>query len=377
MARSVVGRARRRRWALVVVVAAVLLAVSAVVAALPTPVDPVEPGRLRELMMRSEEVPHQGYAESNAMLGVPDLPNLAEVTSLLNGRTRIRSWYDSPSRWRFDVLSVAGERDVYRTPSGELVWDYGANLLIALAGEAPVRLPRAGDLLPPDLARLVLKAAPDDPISGLPSRRVAGMAAAGLRLRPADQDTTVGHVDIWADPASGLPVQVEVTARGANRPILVTRFLELTLSRPAADTLEATPAPDSGYTVTTAPDIVDALGFLGQMTPPGRLAGRALRTAEPAGVRGVGLYGTGLSAFVAMPLPREVGASATDAARKAGAIDVTLPGGTGVLLEIPPLSVIIERSAVARRWYLLAGLVDPALLERAAAELSTLPRSDR
>jgi hypothetical protein len=48
-----------------------------------------------------------------------------------------------------------------------------------------------------------------------------------------------------------------------------------------------------------------------------------------------------------------------------------------VVLQISPLSVLIAHSTVAQRWYLLAGLVVPSLLERAAAELSTVPRSDR
>jgi len=78
------------------------------------------------------------------------------VTSLVNGTTRIRSWYASPSSWRFDVLTAGAERDVYGTTGGEYVWDYGANLLTELIGAQPVRLLRAGDLLPPDLARRVL-----------------------------------------------------------------------------------------------------------------------------------------------------------------------------------------------------------------------------
>jgi hypothetical protein len=87
------------------------------------------------------------------------------------------------------------------------------------------------------------------------------------------------------------------------------------------------------------------------------------------------LYGTGLSSFVVLPLPRNVGGSATEAARKAGARELTLPGGNGVLLSVPPLTLVVERSNVARRSYLLAGLVVPAVLERAAAELSTVSRS--
>jgi hypothetical protein len=376
MASTVVRGDRLRRWSLVAGVAAVLLVVPTVVAGLPARVAPIEPARLADLIRKSADRPYQGYAESSGRLGVPELPNLAQVSSLLTGTTRIRSWYDSPDRWRFDVLSaLGGERDVYRTPDGEFIWDYGANLLTEVLGGQPIRLPRAGDVLPPDLARRVLSAAPGDPVSALPTRREAGVSAAGLRVRPADPDTSVGQVDIWADPDSGLPVRVEVTARGANQPVLVSRFVELTQARPAAQTLIPSKPPDSGFTVTTAPDIVQALGAAAPVSFPATLAGRELSTAALAGLPGVGLYGTGLSSFVVLPLPRNLAGSATDAARKAGAGDLTLPGGTGVLLSVAPVTVIIERSTVARRSYLLAGLVIPSVLERAAAELSTVPRS--
>jgi hypothetical protein len=57
---------------------------------------------------------------------------------------------------------------------------------------------------------------------------------------------------------------------------------------------------------------------------------------------------------------------------RGGAKTVTLPQGQGTLLTITPLSVLVERAG--RRSYILAGVVDPALLTQAAAELSQLPR---
>lgn len=396
MASTVVRRDRLRRWALVAAVAAVLVSIPAVVAAIPVSVPPVEAGKLRELILRSANQPYQGYAESTGGLDVPDLPNLSHVSSLLNGTTRIRSWYDSPERWRFDVLTLTSERDTYHTADGEFTWDYGTNLVTQQGGQLlyrvpgstedgvyqvvvqpDVRLPRAGDLLPPDLARRVLSSSPGDHVESLPGKRIAGIGAAGLRVRPADPDTSIGSVDIWADPGTGLPLQVEVTARGADHPVIVTRFLELSLDRPAAATLTPNQPKDAGFTLTTAPDIEQAMGQLGPVDLPETLAGRAQQTGTLAGLSNVGLYGTGLSAFVVLPIPRNLAGSATDAARKGGATDITLPGGTGVQLTIAPLTVIVLRSNVARRSYLLAGLVNPALLQRAAGDLSTVPRSGR
>ncbi|MGQ0838178.1 hypothetical protein [Actinokineospora sp.] len=357
--------------------AAVALATPTVLAALPTAGAPVDAADLRDRMLASAGQPHQGFAEVRGTLALPELPRIEDVTALLTGTTRVRTWYGSPDRWRFDVVSTAGERDVYRTPDGEYVWDYGANLLTQVLGEAPVRLPRAGDFLPPDLARRVLSTAGDDAVSPLAGRRVAGREAVGLRLIPADPASTIGRVDLWADADTGLPVHVEVTARGADTPVLVSRFVELSTTAPDAGVLTPVFAPGAGFTVVAAPDIADALGVLGGDPPPARLAGRALREADAGGVRGVGVYGTDLSAFIALPVPREVGASASDAAGKAGATSVELPGGRAMSLSIAPLSVVIARSDVARRWYLLAGLVAPQVLLDAAAELSLVPRSGR
>jgi hypothetical protein len=375
VASTVVRRDRLRRWSLVAGAAAVLVVVPTVVEALPVEIAPIEPARLAEKILRSAQRPYQGYAESSGRLGVPELPNLTQVSSLLTGTTRIRSWYDSPTRWRFDVLSPLGnERDTYGTPLGEAIWDYGANLLTQVVGDQPVRLPRAGDVLPPDLARRVLSAAAGDPLSPLPARREAGVSAAGLRVRPADPDTSIGQVDIWADPDTGLPVRVEVSARGADQPVLVSRFLELTQSRPEASVLTLDKPVDGGFTVTSEPDIARALGGIAPVLFPDRLAGRSFVSSELVGLPGIGQYGTGLSTFVVLALPGRLAGSTTEAARKAGASDLALPGGTGVLLSVPPVSVVIARSSVARRSYLLAGLVVPSVLSTAAAELSTVPR---
>jgi hypothetical protein len=369
---SVVRHAKRRRWALVVLVTALLIGVPAAVSAVLPRGQATDPAQLRALITASGSRSYQGYAESNGQLGLPDLPNLGDVTSLLSGTTRMRSWYASPNQSRVDVLTVGGERDIYRTPGGEYTWDYAANMLTELIGDPPVRLPRAGDLLPPDLARRILAAAPDDQVSALMPQRVAGIAAPGIRLTPADPDTTIGRVDIWADPVSGLPLRVEVTARGQAAPIVSTAFQEIDFTTPDLPSKTPSPAPGSGFSVASAPDVTRALGAIGQVPLPPTLAGRQLHTGDIGG-----LYGTGLASFFVLALPRNLGNDATNAATSAGATTITLPGGTAVSQAIPPLSLMVARSTVSRRTYLLAGLVQPSVLQQAARELSTLRRNGR
>src|SRR5690242_3045619 len=170
MTPSVVRHEKRRRWAVVAVVTAVLVSVPSVVAALAPAGEPADPARLRALVLGSAGRPYQGYAESSGSLALPELPNLAAATALFSGRTPMRAWYAAPDRYRVDILGTAGEHDVYRLPDGEYTWDYGDNTLTRLIGEPAVRLPRAGDLLPPELARRILQAAKDDPVTTLPGR---------------------------------------------------------------------------------------------------------------------------------------------------------------------------------------------------------------
>ncbi|EOD67255.1 hypothetical protein [Amycolatopsis vancoresmycina] len=364
---------KRRRWAVVATLAVLLVSSPSILTALAPAGAATDPGKLRALVLDSAGKPYQGYAESVGSLALPELPNLGAVTALFSMRTPMRVWYAGPDRYRVDILGTAGEHDVYRLPDGEYTWDYGDNTLTELIGDPGVRLPRGGDLLPPELARRVLRAARGDPVSALPGRNVAGVAAAGFRVVPADPDTTIGRVDVWTDPATGVAVRVELTARGQETPILVTEFQQLDQATPVVEAPR--PVLGSGFTVASAPDVADTLGAYSQVPLPARLAGRSVTSSDFGGVQGAALYGSGLASFVVIAVPRTVANAASDAAGKAGAVQAKLAAGSVVQLSITPLSLGIVRSSVSRRSYLLAGTVTPAVLKSVADELSRLRRS--
>jgi hypothetical protein len=374
---SVVRSRTVRAWTLTAAVALVAVLVPQVPSWLPVAHETVAPETLKQRVLDSANRPYQGYAEVNGTLQLPELPNLSDLTALLTSTTRVRTWYLAPSRWRYAVVSPVGERDVYGTPDGEYTWDYGTNQLTLLVGPAPIRVPRAGDLTPPELARRILSAAAGDPVTALPTRRIAGHDAAGLRLVPRDKDTTIGHVDLWADPGTGLPLAVEVTARGTSHPVLASRFLDVTFTPPATGVLTPTRPAGSGYDIVPAPGIADALNAIGRGRPPESLAGRALRQTAAAGIRGVGVYGTGLSAFIVVPVPGYVGRQAADAIKKAGGTTENPARGEITSLSIAPLSVAVASSAYTRRAFLLAGLTNTDVLLDAANELALLPWSRR
>lgn len=360
VSRTVVGAQARRRWAVVLALAVLLGAVPVALQLRPARAAEVSPAALRAKILASRGRSFQGYAQSTGLLPLPALPNLAQVTALVSTTTEMRTWYAATDRWRVDVLGTGTENDLYQTPDAQWIWDYGDNRLTRVDGDQAVRLPRAADLTPPTFTHSLLDLAAGERLVPLAARRVAGIDAAGLRIVATGAETTVDHIDIWADPVSGLPVQAEVTAKGGTRPVFVTRFLELHLNTPAASVL--TPPTAAGYARTDAPDLLGAInrgrfGFL-----PGELGGQSAHDTLP----GIGRYGTGLAQFVAISLPGRFGYQAYDqAARYGTAVDV--PGGGAALIGTGLLSVLVVRG---RRTFLVAGLVQPAVLRAVAVELA-------
>jgi hypothetical protein len=345
----------------------VLLAVPIGISAWPARAVAVDASVLRDRIAASTRQPYQGFALSSGLLPLPALPNLGQVTALVTGTTQMRTWYAARDRWRVDVIGDAGsERDLYQTPDAQYVWDYGANQLSQIVGDQPVRLPRAADLTPPELVRWLLQVGEGDRFEPLPGKRVAGIAAAGLRLVPAAAGTTVAHADIWADPATGLPVQAEITAKGGTRPVFTTRFLELHLKTPAADVLSPpTPGPGVGFTQTTAPDVLGTFNRFRFGALPDRLAGYTRRDAVDV-TPAVGAYGLGLAQFVVLAVPRRFGNPAYDNAAKYGLL-LTLANGRAALLTTGLLNLLVVQG---QRTYLVAGLVEPDVLKRVAADLA-------
>ncbi len=373
---SVVSRQARRRWAAVACGIAVLVALPFLIAALPVSSSPISAVALRARIAASASLPYSGYAETTVDLGLPDLPDLRDVSKLLDGTTDQYAWYRSARHWRADDITPAGEDDVYQVGRVTYLWNYTFNLLTRVLGAQPVRLPRAPDLLPPALARTLLGlASPADHLSRLPTARVAGVDAAGLRLVPADPASIVAAVDIWADPTDGMPVEVRIMGRGASRPVLVSSFLQLSQRRPALATVLPHPAPDVDIAtarLSSLGGLLNGDSYYGPQPFPARLGGLRL-VPTPGGLPDVALYGTGFSRLALVPLPADVGPQAVSAAAGAGAGSVTLPGGTGVLIRTPLLTVLLATPA-RFDWltFLVAGAVKPALLERVASGMLAL-----
>jgi hypothetical protein len=91
-------------------VVALLALMPAAVAALPAGGRRLPAAELLARVRASAAVPYQGYAQSHATLGLPDVPQAGQAVALLGETTRMRAWVESPAVWRVDELLPGGER---------------------------------------------------------------------------------------------------------------------------------------------------------------------------------------------------------------------------------------------------------------------------
>lgn len=369
---SVVAGQTRRRWAIVAGVVVVLCALPGIDSALPASAPRVPAAQLRAHIMASARTPYAGYAESDASFGLPALDGLGGIASLLDGVTRMRVWQAAPDSWRVDVLSDVGENDTYQTPHGLYLWDSQSELLTQVVGKYPIRLPRPADFVPPALAiRLLREAGRQARFTGLPARRVAGVSAAGLRLVPDDPASTIAHVDIWAEPGSWIPVEVEIFGHGSGQPAIESQFLQVSSWRPDTATLTPQRGPGTAYTQTDATDLSGALSDLGAVLLPPSLAGRR-RAASPLGFSQVGVYGHGLATFVVLEIGGSAGLNLISGARGGGGTPLKGQKWAGVVISSRIVTAVLLHPHSSGT-FVLAGFVDRQLLERAADDLAASP----
>jgi hypothetical protein len=340
-----------------------LVVLPGLVGAVPGRDRPVGAAELLGRVLASDRVAYQGYAEARAGLGLPDVPRAGRVVALLGERTRMRAFVAGPHRWRVDELTPIGERDLYADGSTTLAWDSGERRATVTDGEAPVRFARPADLLPPELGRRVAAAAEAGEATRLGARRVAGVQALGLRITPRSGGTTLARADLWADPASGLPVRVELTARGQGEPIVTASFLDLRLGAPDPGHVRFDVPADAEVQRDQAPDLARAIDRFSPFVLPDPLAGQPRRTrvAGAASTYGRGFDLVAVLAFPASFSPRTQ-AFLDKVPTRAG------PWGEASVIATPLLTgMIFERDGVA---YALAGTVTQPVLDRVAAELA-------
>jgi outer membrane lipoprotein-sorting protein len=290
------------RWLVVVICTALVIGVPLAVRERPASSSPKTADQLLRMATASRLTPYSGYVEALGTLQLPVAQRLEELGPLLGERSRLRVWWSSPDRWRVDQIRPTGESDYFHRGDRTLTWtyeDFGG----VVHDETGVRLPQPPDLTPPELAHYLLDGADTENLSTLAADRVAGRSAAGLRVTPSDPRSSIDHVDVWLDEASGVPLRVSVFDKVLSRVAVTSTFLDFSTRAPDGRTLAFQPPPGASIDHRDSIDLADAANRFIPVQAPATVAG--FQRVQAPQLRGVGTYGTGLTRFVVIPLEEE------------------------------------------------------------------------
>jgi hypothetical protein len=360
-----------RRWAVVLALVGVLVALPSVIGALPASDAEVGAAELRDAALASADQPFSGYAESAGGLTLPvGSPRFTSVVDLFSDRTQMRVWWRSDSESRVDVVFAGGETSYRADPGGGWIWSYEDERATRDARET-FHLPIPPDLLPTSLGRRLLSEAADDELTRIGAERIAGRDGLGLRITPGAAASSVDHVDVWVDAASGLPLQVQLYGKDSDLAALDTRFLDLDLAEPDAALVRFQPPPGASVSVGEEDGVLErARQALDEVSLPRELAGLPRRQVAGA-PEAVGLYGSGVTLLAVVPVSAGV---AADVASSLRAVPGSIDQPRGVRAAEGPLGLMVL-DPPAEGAFLVTGTVTLDALGDAAADLG-FPEED-
>jgi hypothetical protein len=350
------------RWLVVLLTAVAFVATPLLISAQPAAPSEMSAPELAGRMRESADVGWSGYVETAGTLQVPDNESFATLAQLLGENTQLRVWWRNADDWRVDRIRSTGETDLFRQGWGIVRWVFESETA-TYSPVSTIRLPDASDLLPPTFARSLLQGVRESELSRLPARRIAGIDAPGVRLTPDEKAATVGHVDIWADPTSGLALEVELYGVGEQRPVLSTTLRELKLGEPPTTTTHFKLAEGVRISYEQSVDVAAAANAFAPYDLPASLAGLSSRNGQDPGA--VGIYGRGPTTLIALPLRGQVAGPLRRQLQDRGTAQLT---GVGILAPVGPVGLLITPRGRGGA-FLLAGTVTADTLERAATEL--------
>jgi hypothetical protein len=352
----------------VAVAVALVVGVPLAVRALPASAPDLSAHDVVARVRAAAEHGYSGTVETSGDLDLPVTSHFTDIGALLGGRTTLRVWWRSADAWRVDKVLLAGETDLIHDGPTTTEWRY-EDSRVTRSTDPDVRLPRSADLVPPTLASKVINDRGADRATRLPARRIAGVGAVGVRIRPAAKQSSIDHVDLWADPGNGVVLRLDVYGDGSSSPDFTTAFSTYTGTMPAVSTTRFRAPVGVRTRFDDVLDIADAANQYAPFAPPQVVAGlRRSNDADGA----VGIYGSGLTRILAIPLRRRDASTLLDQVSSSPGMVGT---DVGPSLMAGPLGVLVtdsDRSA----WLLIGGVTRQTLVT-AAGDLATGTRSRR
>lgn len=251
------------RWMPAAVVPAVIAAgvlAGSVPASAKDPLPSKTPAEVIALMAGQHQAAFSGTLDQASSLGLPQLPTTGPGSSpetawleLLTGPHTARVYRNGTENLRVQVLDRLAERDVIR--SGNDLWLYSSKDNSAAHAVIPADAGHqgmgkgagsgtdAGAVPTPDAlaAKLLAALEPTSDVAVAPDVDVAGRSAYQLVLTPKSSDTLMASAAIMVDGQTGLPLGVELKARGQADPAFRVAFSAISLTAPDAGIFQFTP----------------------------------------------------------------------------------------------------------------------------------------
>lgn len=263
--------------------------------------------------------PLTGTVVETTSLGLPQLPQAGDPTSLsslLTGSHTVKVYYQNPQHFRLSLQGTMSESDVIRSGNTLWLWESRSNSVTeftapaAAVKHAKPTLPAGPVLTPQQAANEVLQAVGKTTLVSVQTNvDIAGEPAYQLSLAPKDHRSLIGRVLIAIDAKYGMPLRVQVFARGATSPAFQVGYTSLDFTAPAPANYQFTPPPGAS---------VDKVNL------------NSGKSAQKQGTSGFGAYGSDWLTVVSLPqqdllssLGTGTGGSSAPAAPSSG------PGGLG------------------------------------------------
>lgn len=267
-------RARRRWLPALLISLAMGMAVlfGAVQAGASGSLPPKTADEILAMIARTQVRELSGTLEQTAELGLPEVPTAApgvapgtaSALEFLTGSHTARVYIDGPSKARVQILDRMAERDLVL--NGEDAWFYDSSDNSATHVSIPrpsvgaptesrvPESPRPTIPTPEALASRFLTAIDaSTEVSVGNSSSVAGRSAYKLLLKPRTAGTLVDAVAIDVDAETGLPLGIELRAKGQAGPAYSLEYTQLDLTAPDASLFEFVPPQGASVSEKTIP----------------------------------------------------------------------------------------------------------------------------
>lgn len=332
------------------VVVAGAVAVPLVAAATPPDLPAKSAQQVLELAAKAKDVQgFSGVVEQRSALGLPSVPSVgagsdtetASTLDLLSGTHTARVEVAGASKARIAVLDDSAERDVVRNGRSVWLWNSKKNTAAHVVASGDARPGAAQGALPTPAEaaqELLAKVDGSTRVSVDTAQQVADRDAYTLVLTPRTAATTIGSIRIAVDATTGLPLDVQVLARGASSPAFETGFTSISYAVPDDSRFDFTPPSDAKVTTRT-------------ITPGDRPEHRAASGVRPA------VSGSGWASVVTLP----AGTAPSDLASNPTVSRLTTPVAGGRVLHTALVNVLLTDDG-----RVLAGAVPVSRLESAA-----------